>query len=163
MALISIDDSGNLTDVLHCIFEKNQVHDGIKLVVGSETFVEPRRHGISVREHIVQFFIKTANKTGENQNLRVVFIEELLQIELGECLSTDVSGKLTVFSQVSVRNKSITIDALSLVNPQLDQFFRLIDGFRLCIEQTLEHICKVTHVELVVEILSCLTEVANDF
>jgi hypothetical protein len=36
------------------------------------------------------------------------------------------------------------------------------NGFRLGIEETLEDIGQVTHVELVVEVLSCLTIVSDD-
>lgn len=61
-----------------------------------------------------------------------------------------------------MRHESVTVDTLSLVHPQLDQFLGLLDSLNLGIEQTLEHVGQVTNVELVVEVLRSLTELTGD-
>jgi len=48
------------------------------------------------------------------------------------------------------------------MDPQFDQQIGLLDGFNLRNKQALENIGQVAHVELVVEVDSCLTERRND-
>jgi len=48
------------------------------------------------------------------------------------------------------------------MDPQFDQQIGLLDGFNLRNQQALENIGQVAHVELVVEVDSCLTERSND-
>ena len=53
-------------------------------------------------------------------------------------------------------NKTITIDALTLVSPQLNKVVRLLDGFLVRLEHTLHDIGQVTHIEFVMEVNGCL-------
>lgn len=57
-------------------------------------------------------------------------------------------------------NKTITIDALTLVSPQLNKVVRLLDGFLVRLEHTLHDIGQVTHIEFVVEVNGSLLESA---
>jgi len=49
------------------------------------------------------------------------------------------------------------------VDPHLDQVIRFLNGLRLGNEETLEDICEMTHVELIVEVYCSLSEVLLDF
>jgi hypothetical protein len=60
-------------------------------------------------------------------------------------------------------NKSISVNSLSLVDPESDKMICLLDGLLLGCEQTLENICQVAHVEFVVEILCSFSEGSLDF
>jgi hypothetical protein len=75
--------SGNLANVLHCILEEHQVHDGVGIVVFSKGFSKSQSELFCILELIIEFIIKTTNELGENEWLSVG-TEVLLKVELRE-------------------------------------------------------------------------------
>jgi hypothetical protein len=55
-------------------------------------------------------------------------------------------------------NETITVDTLGLVDPEFDEHVGLLDGLLFSDKETLEDIGQVTHIELVMEVNSSLTE-----
>jgi hypothetical protein len=143
--------------VLHGILKEYEVHDGVELVVGVQAFSETLSHELAVGEDIVKLVVKTTDEVGEDEDLWSG-AEVLLEVNLSESLASDVSSNLAILCQMSVRDEPISIDALSLVNPQLYELVGLTDGLGLRIEETLEHVGQVADIELVVEVLSGLAE-----
>jgi hypothetical protein len=70
VTLVGSDDSGDLTGVLHGIFEENEVHDGVDIIVLSQGKVEHLGKSLSVLELIIELLIKTTDEVGEDEGLR---------------------------------------------------------------------------------------------
>ena len=70
VTLVGCDNSGDLTGVLHSIFEENEVHDGVDIIVLSQGEVEHLGKSLSVLELIVELLIKTTDEVGEDERLR---------------------------------------------------------------------------------------------
>lgn len=62
--------------------------------------------------------------------------------------------------QICRIDQSVSVDALALVHPQLNQIVGLLDSVLLGLKHALEHVRQVTHVEFVVEIDGCFSESA---
>lgn len=147
--------------MLHGILEQYEVHDCVNIVVLAEGEVKHFCQSISVGELIVEFLVKTTDEVGEDEGLGSG-TEVFLQVELGEGLGGDIGSELTIFSQVRIADKSITIDSLGLVDPQSNELIRLLDSLGLGIEETLEHVGQVTNIELIMEVLGSLSELLSD-
>ena len=65
------DYSGDLTGVLHGIFEENQVHRGVCIIVVSEGLLQFNCQGLLTREPIIQLIVKRGDKVSEDQWVRV--------------------------------------------------------------------------------------------
>lgn len=146
--------------MLHGILEQYEVHDGIYIIVLTKGEVKHLGEGIDVGELIVKFLIESSNEVSEDERLRSS-TEVLLQVELGEGLGRDISGKLTIFSQVRIADKSISINSLGLVHPQSDELIRLFNSFRFGIKDSLEDVSQVTNIEFIMEVLCSLSELLS--
>ena len=60
------------------------------------------------------------------------------------------------------RNQSITVDSFRFVDPEFDEFFRILELVRLSQEQALEDTRKMSNVEFVMEVDGSLSERGND-
>jgi hypothetical protein len=149
--------------MLHSILEQHKVHHGIDIVVLTEGIVEHLSELFDVGELIIDLLIETTDEVGEDKRLGLLTSEVFLQVELGEGLGGNVSSEFSVFDQVLEVNESITIDSLSLVHPKFDEHVRFLDDLLLGIEETLEDIGQVTHIELVMEVGSSLSEFLGHF
>ena len=61
------------------------------------------------------------------------------------------------------RGESVAVDTLSFVDPEANEGVRLLDRFGFGYKQSLENVCQMPHVEFVVEVERCLSEVSLDF
>ena len=147
--------------MLHGILEEHQVHHGVGVIVLSKSFLESISHSIKTWELIVGLVIKSSNELGEDKWLWG-WAEILLQVELCETLSADFESSSLVSSQVGSIDKSITIDSLGLMDPEFDKVVWLFDSVWLSVKQSLEHVGQMTHIELIMEVLSGLSEVSLD-
>lgn len=145
--------------MLHGILEKHQVHHGVGVVVLSKSLLESVCHGIETWELIVGLVIKSSDELGEDKWLWG-WAEILLQVELGETLSTDFESSSLVSCQVGSIDKSITIDSLRLMDPEFHKVIWLFDSIWLSVKQSLEHVSQMTHIELIMEVLGGLSEVS---
>ena len=68
----------------------------------------------------------------------------------------------SVSGDILVTNKSISVDSFGLVNPQLYKVIWLLNCLLLGRKKTLEHICQMTNIELIMEVLCSLSEVSLD-
>lgn len=73
-----------------------------------------------------------------------------------------VGSKGPVCSQIFGIYKPITEDSIALVYPESDKVVWFLDGILFSLKQSLEHIGQVTHVELIMEVLSSLSELKLD-
>lgn len=102
--------------MLHGILEEHKVHDGVNIIVFVQGKVEHLGKSVNTWELIVELLIKTTDEVGEDKGLRSS-TEVFLKVELGEQLSSNLGGDISILSQVSSGNESITIDSFSLVYP----------------------------------------------
>ena len=58
-------------------------------------------------------------------------------------------------------DESISINTFTLVNPEFDKVIGFSDGLNLSSEETLENVGQVTHIELVMEVSSGLSELGR--
>lgn len=145
--------------MLHGIVEENQIHDGVGVVVFSKTLLKSLGKSLLVGELIVELVIQTGYEVGKDKWLSS-WSEELLDLStiLREGLVADiVSGALELVEMLEV-DKSISIDSLTLVDPELNEVLRSLDGLLLGSKETLEDIGQMPNVELVMEVSSCLLE-----
>jgi hypothetical protein len=105
--------------VLHSIFEKHEVHDGVQLVVFTESKVALIREFISIGELIVNLVVERLYEVSEYERLRRRS-EIFGQVELVEALLAKVADDRTVIGQVSWAYEPITVNTFALVHPQLD-------------------------------------------
>ena len=74
-----------------------------------------------------------------------------------------VADKFSISLQVLFIDKSVSINALTLVYPKSCEIVWLFYGFNFGFEETLEDIGQVTNIELIVEVNSSLPEISFDF
>jgi hypothetical protein len=84
--------------------------------------------------------------------------EIFLQVEFRERFGAAISCNCSVCCQIFGTDKSVAEDSLTLMDPKSDQVVWFLDSILFCLKKTLEHICQVTYVELIMEILRCLSE-----
>lgn len=113
---------------------------------------------LDVLELIVEFLIEASDEVGEDEWFSTFISEVLRQVLFWEVLLGQVLDDVSVFSQVSGVNESISIDSLGLVTPKLDKGVWGLDGLSSGLENTLEDVGQVSDVELVVEVLGSLSE-----
>jgi len=144
--------------MLHGILKQHKVHHGVDIIVLTEGVLKHLSELFDVGELVIDLFIEAIDEVGKDKRLGLLTSEVLLQVELGEGLSSDISGDLSVLEQVIGVDESITIDSLSLVHPKFDEHVGFLDDLLLSVEETLEDVGQVTNIELVVEVGSCLSE-----
>lgn len=160
MTLVRCNDSADLANVLHCIIEKYEIHDSIDIIILSETLLESVLHGFLSWELIVKFVIKTTHELSKDQRFRISS-KVFLQVELGETLGLAIIGKLSIKSKIFCIDEPISEDSLALMDPESYQVFRLFNCIYFSLKQSLEDICQVTNIELIVEVLCSLSELVR--
>jgi len=119
-------------------------------------------HGIERWELIVILVIESSHKLSKNQWLWG-WAEILLQVEFGETLAANLKSGSFVSSQVCSIDKSITVNSLGFMDPKFNEIIWLFNSFLLGVEESLEDIGQMTNIELIMEILSSLSEVSLNF
>lgn len=142
----------DLATMLHGVFEKNEVHDSVGIVVVSEGFLESVRQCFLTGEPVVHLVIERGNEIGEDERIRVLFLVELAHLGPWEGLLRQVGGKGLEGLEIGGADQTITIDALTLMSPKLNQVVGLLDGLVASLQDTLEDVGQMTHIELVMEI-----------
>lgn len=146
------DYTGDLAAMLHGIFEKNQVHDGVSIVVVTKSLCESSGHGGLTGESIVHLVVEGGDEVGEDKRLRVLLLVELTKLSPGEGLLGEISSESSESFKVLWADQTITVDTLALVSPKLDQVVGLLDGLLTSLQDSLEHVRQMTHVEFVMEV-----------
>jgi hypothetical protein len=82
--------------VLHGVLEQYKVHNGINIIVLTESEVKLFGQSVSVGELIVELLVKTLDEVGEDKRLRSG-TEVFLQVEFGEGLGGNIGSDLTIF------------------------------------------------------------------
>ena len=113
---------------------------------------------------IVKIFIKRSDEICEYKRLWVLLLEVFHKILSWESfLGMIVADKFSISLQVLFIDKSVSINALTLVNPKSCEIVWLFYGFNFGFKETLEDIGQVTNIELIVEVNSSLPEISFDF
>jgi len=107
---------------------------------------------------IVFLLIKTFDEVGKDKRFGNWGLEIFGQVEFGERFLSDIGSQGAVLSQVLGVDQTITVDTFGLVDPQFDKHVGFLDAILSGDKETLEDVGQVTDVELVVEVLSGLTE-----
>ena len=117
MTTITSDYSGDFTGVFHGIFEKNQVHHGVCVIVVSEGLLKFICQSCLTWEPIIRLIIKRDDKVSEDERIRVCFLVELAKIGSGELFLGQIICEFLKLLEMFWTNKTITINTLTLVSP----------------------------------------------
>ena len=150
--------TGDLTDVLHGIFEEHQVHNCVSIVIVIQGLGKLSGHGLRGWETIVECLIERGHEVCKDQWLWIDILVELAEVSTRECFLCQVRGKHSVSLQVLRADETITVNSLTLVRPEHHHVIWLLDGLLTSLKHTLHHVGQVTHIELIVEVDGCLLE-----
>ena len=134
------DYSGDFTGVLHGIFEENQVHSGICIIVVSEGLLQFICQGFLTREPVILLIVKRYDKVSEDQWIRVNILVELCEVGSWEGFFGYISCKELELLEMLWADKTITIDTFTFVSPQLDHVVGLLDSFWGSLKHSLERV-----------------------
>lgn len=117
MTTVVADDASNAANVFHCILKKHEVHDSVGVVVFAQGLVESFSELINALELIVELVLKRGDKICEDEWLRVLRLEVLLEGESGEALLNEVGYDVSVSGDVVIADEAIAVNSLALVHP----------------------------------------------
>ena len=138
--------------MLHGIFEQDQIHHWIDIIVLIKSLLESLAKCFRASELIVKLVINACNELSENKGLRVLFLEELTQVCFCVSLFAVVVHKISVHRKVSSIDETISVNTFELMDPQLYHVVVILDRLWFSLENALEDISQVTHIEFVVEV-----------
>mmetsp|Transcript_21482 Transcript_21482/g.39011 ORF Transcript_21482/g.39011 Transcript_21482/m.39011 type:complete len:234 (-) Transcript_21482:851-1552(-) len=149
----------------HRIAKQHQVHGWVVLIVLLQSIVQKLAEVFVTIDLVVSApTIHLSNALGkwcEDQRLGVLLLEILLEIELCKHLLRELPCQRTVLLQICHRHKPISVNSLTLVNPEQDDLLWITELQWLGLQETCKHSTHVADVELVMEIACCLTERAH--
>ena len=138
--------------MLHGIFEQDQIHHWVDIIVLIKSLLESLAKCFRASELIVELVINACNELSENKRLGVLLLEELTQVCLCVSLFAVVVNKISVDSKVSSINETISVNTFELMDPQLYHVVVILYRLWFSLENALEDISQMTHIELVVEV-----------
>lgn len=89
---------------------------------------------------VESFQIYAVNKIRVNECFWIVSSEESLEVGFGELFLNNFIDSIFVLLKVFVRNKSIAVSSLTLMDPELNDFFWLLIFVWVTQQKTLENV-----------------------
>mmetsp|Transcript_1310 Transcript_1310/g.2319 ORF Transcript_1310/g.2319 Transcript_1310/m.2319 type:complete len:350 (-) Transcript_1310:6629-7678(-) len=123
-------DANNASNVAHSILEEDQVHGSVGLVVLLKGTLENVRHVTVLKDLVVHLIRDVLGEVAEDEGIGILVGVELGNGEGGEDLLTLLLSQSVVLSQVFRAHKTVTINALGLMQPKKDKLLCCLELIR---------------------------------
>ena len=151
------DDARDAAHVLERVLEEHEVHGRVDLVVLAQALVEDALEAVHAHDPVVHLLERRLDEVAEDK-LRAVGPEEVAHVDRGELLLALRERERAVLLEVLAAHEAVAVDALGLVQPELDHALDRLELVGLRHEHALEDAREVAHGELVVEVGRALAE-----
>jgi hypothetical protein len=138
----AFDDAADARNMVHGVFEKHQVHDGVHFVMLLESVFQNFLERRVVLYGLVLALAHATGKVRVDERRRV----ECRVIDVFKRLLRDFLDDTAELLSVAVLHHLVAVDAVTLVNPEADKVNVVLDQVILTEQDALENVGQVTQI-----------------